>query len=278
MAAQFFKEYKVYSQENEGDLAEAEWKNMVHQLDLAADGMLTCDARDVNAMYSYLGVHASMLKLSSAEVHLEVALGDASDQEGIRLARSYRDSVLDTALLELEGAYYYGMANAKPGEYSYFKQTLKDAFLKAHRPWRSPEAPWSSKSSVKKKPEVRGGSNTVVKASPAPKAGPAIAAPAPTPTLPRCAQPHKDATTTRRVEPDYPDLARQQGAVGTVQVKVSLSATGSVVSTSVYKSSGNGALDRAALAAARVSSYSPGIEACEPVPDTLLFRADFNGQ
>jgi periplasmic protein TonB len=119
---------------------------------------------------------------------------------------------------------------------------------------------------------------TVASAPPAPTSGPATAAPPPPPTPPRCAQPHKDATTTRPVEPDYPDLARQQGAVGTVQVKVSLTPTGSVVSTSVYKSSGNALLDKAALAAARASSYAPEVEDCSPVAGTYLFRADFSSQ
>jgi protein TonB len=120
---------------------------------------------------------------------------------------------------------------------------------------------------------------TVASAPPAPTAGPATAPPPPpTPTPPRCSQPHKDASTTRPVEPDYPDIARQQGAVGTVQVKVSLSATGSVVGTSVYKSSGNGALDRSALAAARASSYAPEVEDCAPIAGQYIFRADFNSQ
>ena len=120
---------------------------------------------------------------------------------------------------------------------------------------------------------------TVASAPPAPTAGPATAPPAPTPTPPRCSQPNKDATTTRPVEPDYPDLARQQGAVGTVQVKIVLNATGGVTNATVYKSSGNALLDKAAVAAARASSYSPEITDCAPVNGgTYLFRADFNSQ
>jgi protein TonB len=122
---------------------------------------------------------------------------------------------------------------------------------------------------------------TVASGPPAPTAGPATAPPAtpqPTPTPPRCSQPHKDATTTRPVEPDYPDMARQQGAVGTTQVKVSLSATGSVIDATVYKGSGNQFLDRAAIAAAKASSYSPEVEDCQRVPGVYLFRADFSSQ
>ncbi len=120
---------------------------------------------------------------------------------------------------------------------------------------------------------------TVATGPPAPTAGPATNPPAPTPTpRPACAVPNKDASTTRAVEPDYPDMARQQGAVGTVQVKVSLSATGSVLSTSVYKSSGNSSLDQAALSAARASSYAPETENCVPIAGNYIFRADFTGQ
>jgi protein TonB len=103
------------------------------------------------------------------------------------------------------------------------------------------------------------------------------ATPAATPK-PACAQPHVDATVTRPVEPDYPDMARQQGATGTVQVKVTLTAGGGVSSASVYRTSGNQSLDNAAVAAAQQSSYSPEIDNCQPVAGSYLFRADFSGQ
>jgi protein TonB len=118
---------------------------------------------------------------------------------------------------------------------------------------------------------------TVASAPPAPTAGPATAPPA-TPTPRSCAQPHKDATTTQPVTPDYPEIARQQGAIGVTNVRVSLSATGSVISVKVYKSSGNQSLDQEALKAARASRYSPEIEDCQPVAGDYLFRAEFNNQ
>ncbi len=120
----------------------------------------------------------------------------------------------------------------------------------------------------------------VASAAPAPTAAAPASEPAtPLPTpRPSCAVPNKEAATTRAVQPDYPDIARQQGAAGTTQVKVSLSATGAVLGTAVYRSSGNAALDSAALAAARASAYSPEIENCERVPGSYLFQADFTGQ
>jgi protein TonB len=123
---------------------------------------------------------------------------------------------------------------------------------------------------------------TVASAPPAPTSGPATAPPpppTPTPTpRPQCAVPNKDATTTRAVEPEYPEMAKQQGVVGVTQVKVSLSATGSVQGVAVYKSSGNAALDQAALSAARASAYAPEVENCQPIAGSYLFRADFTNQ
>jgi protein TonB len=107
-------------------------------------------------------------------------------------------------------------------------------------------------------------------------APPAPAAPTPTPK-PACAQPHVDATTTNPVTPDTPEMAKQQGATGTVQVKVSLSPTGSIVSATVYKSSGFPSLDQAALQAAKQSAYAPEIDNCMKVAGDYIFRADFEG-
>jgi protein TonB len=90
--------------------------------------------------------------------------------------------------------------------------------------------------------------------------------------------PNADAATTNAVQPDFPEIARQQGAAGVTKVKVSLSATGGVVAVSVYKSAGNAALDQAALAAARASSYTPEIENCVKVPGNYIFSADFTNQ
>lgn len=122
--------------------------------------------------------------------------------------------------------------------------------------------------------------------APAPVAAtgvPATAAPTPVPTAtptpkPVCAVPNADASTTQAVEPDYPDIARQQGAVGTTQVKVSLDATGHVTDASIAKSAGNASLDQAAIKAARASSFSPEIVNCVKTAGSYIFRADFTGQ
>ncbi len=77
--------------------------------------------------------------------------------------------------------------------------------------------------------------------------------------------------------PDTPETAREQGTTGTVQVKVSLSATGSVIAAIVYKSSGSPLLDQAAVRAAKQSAYAPEIDRCVKVSGDYVFRADFEG-
>jgi protein TonB len=131
---------------------------------------------------------------------------------------------------------------------------------------------------------VRGSENgvpngTVASAAPAPTQGVATAAPPPpTPTPRSCAQPHQDATTVSKAEADYPEMARQQGAVGTVTVKVQLTASGQVAGLGIYKGSGFSALDQEALKAARNSRYSAEVEDCQKVAGQYLFVVDFTAQ
>jgi TonB family protein len=98
------------------------------------------------------------------------------------------------------------------------------------------------------------------------------------PTRPSCAAPHVDAHTTLKAEADYPQLAQAQGAIGTASVRVALSETGAVTGADIYKSSGNAALDREAIKAARNSRYAPEIEDCQKVPGRYLFVVDFTSQ
>ena len=127
-------------------------------------------------------------------------------------------------------------------------------------------------------PGAGAGNGGRVDAPTSPQPAAATAPPTPIATQkPACAQPHVDATTTNPVAPDTPETAREQGATGTVQVRVSLSAAGSVLAATVYRSSGSPLLDRAALQAARQSSYAPEIDDCVKVAGDYIFRADFEG-
>jgi protein TonB len=81
----------------------------------------------------------------------------------------------------------------------------------------------------------------------------------------------------QQAQPEYPDAAREQG-LGEVQVavKVTIGPSGSLVNATISQSAGNMALDQAALAAARQSTYAPKIVNCEPVTGDYLFRVTFD--
>src|SRR5579862_8110427 len=129
-------------------------------------------------------------------------------------------------------------------------------------------------------PAPSGTEEPIAEATPlaTPAATPLPATPAPATPRPSCRVPNREATTTRAVEPDVPEIARQEGAVGVAQIQVSLGPDGAVRSVSIYQSTGNSSLDQAALGAARASSYAPALEECAPVAGTYLFRVEFSGQ
>jgi TonB family protein len=91
----------------------------------------------------------------------------------------------------------------------------------------------------------------------------------------QCARPHVVALTTYKVEAEYPESALQQGEGGKVTVKVTLSPTGAIIATTIYKSSGFLALDKSALKAARASRYIPEVENCQRVGGTYLSIYDY---
>ena len=131
---------------------------------------------------------------------------------------------------------------------------------------------------------VPNGTAATGKPAPVSSAPPATPVPTPVPTptptpKPVCANPNADAAIKgTAVEPDYPDVAREQGATGTTQVKVTLDAVGSVTEATVYKSAGNPSLDQAAVKAARATAYVPEIVNCVKTAGSYIFRADFTGQ
>ncbi len=75
------------------------------------------------------------------------------------------------------------------------------------------------------------------------------------------------------MQPSTPDDAEQM--TGTAKVAVALTPSGSVSAASIYRSTGDMMLDRAALRAARMSTYSPEVRDCTPVGGTYLFTVDF---
>ena len=88
----------------------------------------------------------------------------------------------------------------------------------------------------------------------------------------------REVSVTHAEAPMYPDTAREQGAVGIAFVLVSVDADGRVSRVAIRKSTGNVTLDRAALIAARSSTYSPAIVDCIPTAGSYIFETDFLAQ
>jgi len=103
-----------------------------------------------------------------------------------------------------------------------------------------------------------------------------LSSPTPSPTArPTC---DRDVVVVNAVPPDYPDSAKalHLGPVKVI-VHVTVAADGSVVDESVDPSgsSGNAALDVAAIRAGRLSTYAPKMIACKAVRGTYAFIAEF---
>jgi len=97
----------------------------------------------------------------------------------------------------------------------------------------------------------------------------------PTAAPPACTQPDRDARVVNPVTPDRPAAAAELGAFGTVDVRVTLAADGSVVSTAIEHSSGFASLDAAAKDAAARARYAPALSKCAAAGGTYLYRVDF---
>ncbi|MGH7660200.1 MAG: TonB family protein [Vulcanimicrobiaceae bacterium] len=95
---------------------------------------------------------------------------------------------------------------------------------------------------------------------------------------PSCANPNQVATATQKVVPDMPEIARQMGATGTAQIKVTLDPNGGVTAVTIFKSTNNKALDQAALQAAQQSKYAPEVRNCQPVGGSYLYTVTFESQ
>jgi TonB family protein len=93
-----------------------------------------------------------------------------------------------------------------------------------------------------------------------------------------CAGPNSDVSIAGiPARAEYPEIAREQGAVGSTLVKVSIDVAGNAVDGNIFKSSGSAVLDQSALRAAAASHYNPAIVDCIKTPGSFLFRADFDG-
>jgi TonB family protein len=103
---------------------------------------------------------------------------------------------------------------------------------------------------------------------------PTLSAPATT-SLSTCRTQVAPAAISVAVPVDYPDIAAEQNRSGTAVIQVDLADTGALRDATIFESSGNQFLDRAAMLAARQQSYSPQIVGCEPVGGSYLITVDF---
>jgi TonB family protein len=101
--------------------------------------------------------------------------------------------------------------------------------------------------------------------------------PRPTPTPAICARPNVAASIIKAVQPDIPAIGAQQGIYGTVQVVVSLNADSQVTGTRI-QSSPSTVLNRAALAAARQTTFQTEIRDCRPIAADYIFSVAFRPQ
>lgn len=102
--------------------------------------------------------------------------------------------------------------------------------------------------------------------SPAP-GGPASSS---APVATGCATPDAPAAVIRAARPDLAPLGGERHVTGVVRVLVSLDAQGRVTDTRIERSSSQ-LLNRAALDAAKKSTYQPALRACSPIPSKYLF-------
>ncbi len=92
-----------------------------------------------------------------------------------------------------------------------------------------------------------------------------------------CTKPYARQHLLRGENPIVPPIAQQRGEAGTVTIRVSIAADGSLLGARVDLITRG--LDefviRAALEAARKTTYAPGIYRCRPVGGTYLFLVQF---
>ena len=92
-----------------------------------------------------------------------------------------------------------------------------------------------------------------------------------------CPVRYRTPAAVKLLQPEYPLAARgRQRIGGTTLVKIQLDADDSIADATIYRSSGNTALDAEALNSARRSEYKSAIFRCHAMAGTYLFRATFN--
>ena len=92
---------------------------------------------------------------------------------------------------------------------------------------------------------------------------------------PACSEPNAEAKTVVAISPDRTASGFATDTNATAMIKVDLDASGRVTGVSVYASTGSLELDRAAMDAARESTYAPETRDFQAVPGSYLFKVEF---
>jgi periplasmic protein TonB len=105
-------------------------------------------------------------------------------------------------------------------------------------------------------------------------------APPPAPPAPPAAQPdiaggEVDASTRSQFPIQYPPAAMRSGITGTVIVQVTYDASGRITDATIFRSSRNRDLDRAALQGVRRWTVNPGRRGGQPVGGVANVTVDF---
>ena len=101
----------------------------------------------------------------------------------------------------------------------------------------------------------------------------AVATASAAPPRPACSVPNVPAHTISTAMPQTPDGV--EGLPATAEVAVTLDAAGRVTDLHIYRSAYDQQLDRAAIAAAKASTYAPALVDCLPAGGTYLFTVEF---
>jgi TonB family protein len=72
-----------------------------------------------------------------------------------------------------------------------------------------------------------------------------------------------------------PTIAEELGVSGIVQVKIDLSSAGNLSNAAIFSSSGNSALDEAALQSARMTRFTSEVAHCRHVAGSYLYQVEF---
>jgi TonB family protein len=90
---------------------------------------------------------------------------------------------------------------------------------------------------------------------------------------PACPVPNAPARTISAAMPETPEGIA--GLPASAQIQVTLDAAGHVTDLRIYRSAQDPQLDRAAITAARSSTYAPAIVECLPAGGSYLFTVEF---